>query len=255
MIENFDFKQLFYNTINDCIGGNTVRFSDIEPLYSDLKTLDNAKLIQIIKLIIFIKIEMQNNSKVIHTPNYFDTKLISDTTALIKANQTNVKFLGYSPLIGNIFRYYLYINKFKKTKKFQDLEKKLYIEWNSMYKYNFHDEDVNKSVLFFFRLYLKLDKAEPYKKLYEINLKDQNIQKLKNSIESIYTRKLHADTFYKLFIKILVEKQITNEALANKILQQIFNYPIYLDSSKFKEKEVIYIFNRLTYLKRFTGIN
>lgn len=252
-----EFESFFHDCIGQAIGQAKVKFNDIEPLYDDLKTLDNVKLIQIIKLINFIKQEMENkhNIEMMYTPNYFDTKLKSDVAALIKANNTNVKFLGYSPLIGNIFRYYIYINKFKKTKKFQDLEKKLFTEWNNMMRYQL-DERAGKSVLFFFRLYLKLDSAIPYKKLHEINIKDQRIQKLKNSIESIYKRKLHADTFYKVFIKILVEKKIVKEILANKISKQIFNYNIYIDSDKFMEKEVVYIFDRLKHhLKSFANIN
>lgn len=247
MISEYDFEEFFYNVVAESIGDNKVKFSDIKPLYNDLKKLDKIKLKQIINLVNFLKteMEMKYNLAVLHTPNYFDTKLKSDVTALIKANRINVKFLGYSPLIGNIFRYYIYINRFKKVKKFQELEEKLLQEWNDISSYRFGKSMNNKTVLFFFRLYCRFMVAEPFKKLEEINLREQKIEKLKKSVELIYTRKIHSDTFYKLFIKILVEKNITNVILANKILKQMFNYHIYINRDSFEEKEVIYKFDRI----------
>lgn len=246
MISEDDFKKIFYNTLNKSYY-HKISFDDIKPLHNDLKNFDELKLTQIIKLISFIKAEMnmKYNQDVINTPNYFDTKLKSDISLLIKANRANVKFLGYSPLIANIFKYYLYLNKFKNVKKFKKLEEKLLQEWNDMSSYSFGKNMNNKTVHFYFRLYFWRAKAEPYKRLEEINIKEEKIEKLKKSIESIYTRKIHNNTFYKVFIKILVENNITNEILANKILKQIFGYNIYIESVTFNEKEVMYVFNRI----------
>lgn len=257
MISEQNFGELFYNTLADCIGEKKLRFSDIKPLYNDLKILDNLKLIQIIKLVNFLKneMEMKYNFDVINTPNYFDTKLKSDIAALIKANRTNVKFLGYSPLIGNIFRYYIYITKFKQVKKFKELEQKLLQEWNNISSFRFNDNLNNKSVLFFFRLFCKVEQREPFKELKKINLREDKIIALKKSIESIYSRKIHSDTFYKLFLKILVENNIADSLLANKIVKQMFDYHIHINDDALNEKEVIYAFNSIKlHLKSFTGI-
>jgi hypothetical protein len=157
--------------------------------------------------------------------------------------------LGYSPLIGFIFNYYVYAKYCKNNNaKFQKLIKPLEAELNkgtSDYLRNSNDRIVKK--------FYRLSRIRLYRitikniKNLEISVSEKRKNTVKNNVEMLYKKKIHKDTFQIVFIKILVEAKLLSFKNANQILKKIFGINYYINENHLQKDEIKNLINRMDF--------
>lgn len=208
-------------------------------IYEQLKGVDEKDLIKIFKLIEYTKQNIFDNNHQKVMTSQMNDELIKDIKELIQANQTNMKMLGYSPLIGYIFNYYVYVKYFKSdVTKFNELFNSLENKLNQVIS-NRLRESTDRIVKKFYRF-----NRIRFGKHREILISERRKNNIKKNIEKIYKKKIHKDTFQIIFIKILVETKLLSCKDANGILNKLFSISYYMDLNYLEKEEVKAIVNR-----------
>ena len=114
-----EFKEIFYewNT-------NHFKYKDFEKLYEELKMLNTTQLKDLIRAFngaIYVYEELISNNN-----QQFNDKFKADTKDLIKAHNTNMLFLHFSPLLERLYFHYIYIHYFREqNKELQELKNEI----------------------------------------------------------------------------------------------------------------------------------
>lgn len=230
-----------------------ISVSTLLNIYEQLKELNKKDLIKVFKLIEVIKqmILDDNNQKAM--TSQLNDELLKEIKEIIQAHQTNIKFLGYSPLIGCIFNYYVYIKYFKSdVQKFQKLIKPLEDELKPTIS-----EDLRNSTDRIVKKFYRFNGMR-FANHKDILVSEKRKNIVKNNIEMIYKKKIHKDTFQIGFIKILSETKLLSLKNANEISRKLFDTKNYIDESYFQKSEVENFINRvgfILYLSITTGIH
>jgi len=179
-------------------------------IYKQLKELNQKDLMKVFRLIEFIKQMITNENHQKRMTSQLNDELSKDIKDVIDAHKTNMKMLGYSPLIQLIFNYYVYVkyctNNKKTTKHIKELETELN-KGTSEYLRNSADKIVKK----FYRLSrMRLNRTTT--KNLEISVSEKRKNIVKDNVEILYKKKIHKDTFQIAFIKILVEAKFRNKS-------------------------------------------
>lgn len=221
-------------------------------IYEQLKELDQKDMIKVFKLIEFIKQNISNENHQKRMNAQLNDELLKDIKGVLQAHQTNMRMLGYSPLIGFIFNYYVYVKYFKSdVSKFSVLIEPLKKELNqglSEYLRDSNDRIVKK----FYRL-----SSMRFTKHTEILVSEKRKNRVKNQVEALYKKKIHNDTFQIIFLKILVENNLLSIKNGNELLKKLFNIENYISENYLQKDEVKNIINRgdfIFYLSINVGI-
>lgn len=210
-----EFKEIFYewNT-------NHFKYKDFEKLYEELKMLNTTQLKDLIRAFngaIYVYEELISNNN-----QQFNDKFKADTKDLIKAHNTNMLFLHFSPLLERLYFHYIYIHYFREqNKELQELKNEIELLFTEKYfidksSYKYTDKRIIR--------FEKLIGMKKFKNLCDLRLKEKKINKIKQFIESDYKNKYHQDDHYKWLIYELVRQNILNETKANKIIKSFLDY-------------------------------
>lgn len=251
-MENEAYKELVGEYI---LSSKTTQIThkNLFEIYEQLKGLDRKEVLKVFKLIEYTKQNIANEKHQKRMTSQMSDELLKDIKEVIQANQTNMKMLGYSPLIGFIFNYYVYVKYFKSdVRKFKELIQQLEAELNQGVSNNLRNS-TDRIVKKFFRFNsMRLTKHK------EILISEKRKNNVKDMVEELYKKRIHKDTFQIIFIKILVETKLLSLNNANEISKKIFNISYYISEDNLQQKEVKNLTNRIyfsIYLTAHTGIH
>jgi len=218
-------------------------------IYEQLKELSQDDLTKVFRLIEYIKTMIINENHQKRMNSQLTDELLKDIKEVIKAHQRNMKMLGYSPLIGFIFNYYVYVkycnnNNSKSQKLIKPLEDELNTG-TSDYLRNSNDRIVKK--------FYRLSRIRLYRvaikniKNTEISVSEKRKNIVKDNVEMLYKKKIYKDTFQIVFIKILVEAKLLSFENANQILKKIFGIDYYINENYLQRDEIKNLINKMDF--------